>query len=377
MDASIQKKYADVSRCIYCGSLRYSEDPKKRLGDEHVVPEGLGGRLILPLASCLDCERAINRWEQFLQKDMLAAFRYQYDLPTKRPKERPKTLPVEILDGDIYVRDEIPIGEYPLHIMLPLYGSPEILRPRILKKSPLTSARNFPNRMEFDDELWFTRRGLRSRIQRGQIRTASGQTDFDAFAGMLAKIGHSFATGELGFQGFTPLIFDGKHKGTAHPLHHFVGCDREIAPPGEERHELDLRLENVHGRRFWVVRIRLFSDLGWPTYQVVVGLETGHPQRLVRKMASPDDERLAHSFKLDAMNSALNPGDSSTEWLCSSCDAVIVQGRDLRPDIAVQCAQCRKWSVTVIDDTPWVLAYAETPEIYDTHFPDNGINWPK
>ena len=69
--------YAPVGRCIYCGATEHSPG-RAKLGDEHIVPEGLGGMMILPEASCGRCEGMTSSIEQFCQKTTLGALRYQF-----------------------------------------------------------------------------------------------------------------------------------------------------------------------------------------------------------------------------------------------------------------------------------------------------------
>jgi 5-methylcytosine-specific restriction endonuclease McrA len=49
-------KYSNVNRCIYCGTL-------ENLTDEHIIPYGLGGRSILPKASCSECSNITTNFE--------------------------------------------------------------------------------------------------------------------------------------------------------------------------------------------------------------------------------------------------------------------------------------------------------------------------
>gem|GEM_PF-1646012 len=60
---SLAKSYRPVGRCIYCGSPEWSAGQVRKLGDEHIIPEGLGGKLLLPEASCKDCEGLTSKFE--------------------------------------------------------------------------------------------------------------------------------------------------------------------------------------------------------------------------------------------------------------------------------------------------------------------------
>src|ERR1700693_5445244 len=55
---SIPVRYEAVGRCIYCSSLG---DPD--LHDEHIIPDAIGGRYLLPKASCLACATITGAFE--------------------------------------------------------------------------------------------------------------------------------------------------------------------------------------------------------------------------------------------------------------------------------------------------------------------------
>jgi HNH endonuclease len=72
--------------CIYCGTIRYRDKDDRKLGEEHVIAEGLGGTLILQNAACEDCERRINAYEQSILKTVLSAPRVHLGIRRKRRK---------------------------------------------------------------------------------------------------------------------------------------------------------------------------------------------------------------------------------------------------------------------------------------------------
>ncbi len=374
-DAAKPHSYEQSGRCIYCGTPSYSES-RSRLGDEHVVPQGLGGQLILPRASCRACEVHINGFEQFCQKDMLAAFRYHHGLPTKRPKERPKTLPAEIENNGEYEPCNLPIAEYPLRIAIPILPTPEILRPVARRKSPIVAMHMFPGPADFSDEFYYKGNMQFMRIKRGKFRVVSGRTDFSKFAGMLAKIGHSFAVGELGASGFEPMIYDGMQGRTPFDLHHLVGGETVVPAPTMERHTLSLNLESHNGQNLWVAKIRLFGDLGWPQYTVVVGAEKGRGKRLTRHMVSPTALALKRSWGMGRPDNPFKMGSGTTDWICSGCDEVLISGSEVPGNWAIKCARCGAKSRIFIDDNQWVLPYVETsmalfkPEDLENDWPE-------
>jgi hypothetical protein len=81
--------YNSVGYCIYCGSARH-------LTDEHIIPLGLRGRLVLPNASCSVCSIKTSKVERTCLRTMYGALRLVYGLPTRRKSSRPKALQLKV-----------------------------------------------------------------------------------------------------------------------------------------------------------------------------------------------------------------------------------------------------------------------------------------
>jgi hypothetical protein len=81
-----EQTYKAVKVRIYCVDTA-------TLGDEHIIPLGLGGRWVLPESSCSDCAKKTGAVERTCQRTMLGPLRMYFDLPTRRKKESPKKLP--------------------------------------------------------------------------------------------------------------------------------------------------------------------------------------------------------------------------------------------------------------------------------------------
>lgn len=108
-----------VGECIYCGS---TED----LTDEHAIPLALQGNRILRDASCLSCNKITTRFElSILHKSMLA-IRTVLGMPTRRKKNRPDTLPLIFVRGNVRTEEQVPIAEAVPSLILPELGPPEI-----------------------------------------------------------------------------------------------------------------------------------------------------------------------------------------------------------------------------------------------------------
>lgn len=92
---------------------------------------------------------------------------------------------------------------------------------------------------------------------------------------MFAKIAHAYTVAEFGIKSFKPLLTNlilGRDKA---PLH-YIGCLGDDLPPKEnDFHRVtafhaDLDRNQVK-RRFSVINLRLFANLGAPQYHIVSG----------------------------------------------------------------------------------------------------------
>ena len=80
--------YPPVGRCIYCGATEPPADIG-RFTDEHIIPLAMGGNLILPQASCKQCEKIINREiETPVCSQEWGLLRAKRNFPTRNKKKR-------------------------------------------------------------------------------------------------------------------------------------------------------------------------------------------------------------------------------------------------------------------------------------------------
>lgn len=95
------------------------------------------------------------------------------------------------------------------------------------------------------------------------------KTQVEEFCQMLAKIGYSFAIGELGIGSFTPFLIPHILNKELNDSDKYIGSlDKDEKATGN-LHEISIINTNQNG--FVTVRIRLLAKLGTPTYYVVVG----------------------------------------------------------------------------------------------------------
>jgi len=118
-----QKTYPSPHVCIYCGA-------KENLSDEHIIPKALGGRWILPQASCSGCSAITSAFEGVCARPILGPLRLYYGFPTRRKKSRPKTMPLKVkLTSEQQDWSEVNVKQedYPFLVLLPQYDLPEEL----------------------------------------------------------------------------------------------------------------------------------------------------------------------------------------------------------------------------------------------------------
>ena len=188
-------RYGPVGRCIYCGTNTLAPGVR-RFGDEHIVPLALNGGLILPEASCRECERTINREiEGGLLSEEWERFRTKYGLPTRRPKDRATTVTLGSRTGGHF---QIPAHEYTAPV--PMYnfaaarmvsGAPPTPNSHAWTVSVLSDG-DEEKRLQQRYPLWDGKHAFRMEPYR--------------FARFIAKIGYAFAVAEVGLDCFTPLV---------------------------------------------------------------------------------------------------------------------------------------------------------------------------
>ena len=110
------------------------------------------------------------------------------------------------------------------------------------------------------------------------------------FARMLAKVGHTYATAELGHGNFTPTLLEIIEGSSPNPFH-FVGGFEPTAP--QEASPLTWREEVREGVRYVVVSISFIWLPKMPRFQVVVGSVLDPAQFPERSKKSQDVAQLA------------------------------------------------------------------------------------
>jgi hypothetical protein len=255
--------FSAVNYCIYCNATDV------QLTDEHVIPFGLGGTVVLPKASCKACAGKTAALEQTIQRMILGSFRIRMGLPTRRKKERPTELEFYVSRGSRVTKKLIPIAEFPL-----VYHAAKLPAPRILLGLPPT------DRLDYEAVAIMNKDVIDEHLNKPGKGFSPGVFEPIIFFRFLAKIAHSCGVGRFGAHSFKPALPDmilGKPDVLINSCFQYIGGGMPITIPKYEDstlktlHALDTRIAVVGGARYAVVSIQLFSFLNAPTYDVIVG----------------------------------------------------------------------------------------------------------
>lgn len=260
--------YKAVGHCIYCGST-------SSLSDEHIIPLGLGGRLVLPKASCATCSEKTSKLERTCLRTMYGPLRMLYGLPSRRKKSRPETLQLKIKRTEASGWEYVPVAQdrYPFLITFPYFEAPGMLT--ILEESAAGGSatrrlwiRGASPYHNFDELL----QSLTEELHVHSLMPES-KADIPSFCSLLAKIAVSYTAAERGiaFQGSkVAAIAVGEEMQNCL---HYIGSAAEDEPPSSSLHELSIGRNSLTDSI--LVRIRLLAKLATPTYFVVLPI---HPK---------------------------------------------------------------------------------------------------
>jgi hypothetical protein len=260
-------KSVTTALCIYCGVAA-------PLTDEHVLPYGIGGRDILPRASCSPCAKITGALERRLLRGHWWSYRSRLGIKTRRPGEVPAYRPVQLVRGDDgKVPAQVPTEDYPF-IVLFSFDPHSILTGAARSDEPAGNAflkmvGALPSRVHFEGRV----RPLRA-WEKIEYPINYESADVVRF---LAKVAHSYTIRALGLNAcsgyFVPSIVLGA---TAGALTYVGGRSSDtkfnLDPSTSSLHAISHRVESG----YVVVSIQLFRDAGdmMPVYEVVTGLSS-------------------------------------------------------------------------------------------------------
>ncbi len=269
MEYRLNKRYDPPGICIYCGS---TASLPNRLSDEHIIARSLGGTSILPEASCPRCAKITSYIEGYCANNIFNTLRVQRRLPTRRPRNRPSTLPTIFDNG----------GYFYLHMVapkesiaaFPVYRFPP---PQILQHRMSTTSYEYVQEIvvsSVESPLHLITYAVKVEA-RGAVGLAKRCNPF-IFARMLAKIAHGYAVAEDALRGFSPLLPE-IILGTSNKIPYLAGNlgkdepIKRLLQGVRSFHHLRIGTMRLRKVRLCVVFIRLFAFLPTPTYTIVVG----------------------------------------------------------------------------------------------------------
>ena len=237
--------------------------------DEHIIPRGIGGALVIPSGTCLVCKEAIDPVEGSVINNTLGNFRLRTGFASRKGKVRRGTVTIHVAD-DIartsFTPKKIPLSDYPRILILPQLPPPTMLcGPWTVE--PLAWTRVVNKDFELIAE---------KHAQHGWLPNAI-KIKMTLFSRMLAKIGHAYAVAQL--SEFQPgaletlklFLPDLIIRGTKKTPRHLVGGNMGLAPPTQDLNEVRLWSGCTSKDEYVIATIRLFACLGAPDYHVVVG----------------------------------------------------------------------------------------------------------
>jgi hypothetical protein len=261
------KRYPAVGKCIYCHATSYSTT-RRELGLEHIIPEALGGKLLLPKASCEACERMINSFETFCAKVVFEDLRYSIGITGKRGKVRRSKR--RISDKVAFWRNgiaelvEVPIKDMPRRIMVPAPQVPGMMHPNPTDPSNIHRYAYY-NFYDTNEIALFLKKH-----EAQDVAINVNTIKIRHYMRVIAKIAHSFAVAQLGIEGFQPILTPFIMGEETFDASFVMGTSR-IRWTGPDRHFISLTKELHHGVNVWVCKLQLFTDFGLPEYVAVVG----------------------------------------------------------------------------------------------------------
>lgn len=252
-----QRTYSPFDSCIYCGST-------DQLSDEHIIPFGLGGTLVLPKSSCAQCATVTSKFEMAVLRREFQSLRVLEALQSRSKLEKaPKAFPLTIKKRGKEKEILLHVKNHPIFIHFPRFNPPGMLTGR--PQGPGVQINALDSVAFGMDPVKVLRRlGAEAFIHHQR-------SDPNSFARMLAKIALGYAAAEdtlVLIEEPSPLrkVILGEETEIGNWVGNFlepnIGRTKEL-------HHLILREDKLSG--YLIAEVQLFSNSETPNYLVVVG----------------------------------------------------------------------------------------------------------
>jgi hypothetical protein len=249
-----EKESTYIGYCIYCGETR------ETLTEEHVSPFALNGCITLLDASCLKCNKATTKVEEYVLRRMWGAARAEMGYRTRHKKGAGDLYPLTVVQDGVKTVREVTLKDALKIIELPIFKAPAIL-----------DGRAFSGGIECISKDQFVlveqREDLAKRI--GVDEVCSPDCDPDIFARFVAKCSYGYAIERYGIDAFESIYVRSAILGNTKDIGRWVGSP--------DTRELPARKTPMSGGfkilldNDVLVRIKLFPRFDGAEYITVVG----------------------------------------------------------------------------------------------------------
>jgi hypothetical protein len=258
VEARYTHRYSPVGECIYCGAT-------SSLSDEHIIPFGLGGNMVLPKSSCAECAAITSKVERAVLRGFMHDARLVAGFPTRHKRTQPDTVEVTLLgaDGSTEVRDVDP-AQALTFMTMPVFAPPAILA----GKPPCEGVA-----LVGADTLGFGVSPERFAAQSGAAGVQHvSNLNAITFCRFLAKIAYAYLVADQGLfpRAETPLIplilGDGFGSGS------WIGSSKYTLEVESQRptHALGIvQTQAQDGSAAFIVRVKLFADVGATGFEIL------------------------------------------------------------------------------------------------------------
>lgn len=260
-----------INHCIYCGAEGI------HLTDEHIVPRGLNGTILLPKSTCKKHQDLTSEIELDLQKKgMFLHPRLLLGMRSYNKKAQPTHIKVEFIGArNQSFKKNVPIRDAASMLIMPMFMPPRALaEPPPLPNSKALEVRAIDSASIGTEMHLFIRRHKAFGIRGKQT------INIGSFLRYLCKIAYGFHVamrGEFARHESPALSL---LLGQREDFGNWVGCIplEELARRGIDWHKIEILDTQTHaGTACTVVRISLFNFLIPCTYTVVthcIGYQT-------------------------------------------------------------------------------------------------------
>lgn len=259
------ERYLDppANECVYCGE-------KEGLSEEHIIPFGLNGTLVIPSASCKDCAGVTSAFELSVQRGFMYRTRIVTEMSTRRKKKRPKKIRTKLsMAWGSEVEKEILTGENLAVLHLPLFPPPGLMTGRFVLSGGLIQGVDSICVGKAPHSFLMSQGATGFRIDE--------RIDLAAFMRLIAKIAFCYLRAERGpYPREESPVLD-LILGKRSDFGNWIGCGT-FSPTllsNNSMHVISIEsIENDFGENGVVVRVKLFScaDPRIKSYDVITRL---------------------------------------------------------------------------------------------------------